>query len=167
MWTIETLVSQPGRDTFDCGEPELNEWLRLYARQSGRSGNTLTRVALDPDDGRIVGYYAQKSYQLEGEELARAFPASRRYPVPAALIARLARCRSVAGEEVGGLLLAHALRACIRVSSEIGVEVVVVHALSEGARQFYIRYGFTPFADHPLHLFMPIGTIRSLYGYRD
>jgi GNAT superfamily N-acetyltransferase len=164
VWNIETLASQTGRDTFDCGDAELNEWLQKYARQSGRAGNTLTRVALDPVDGRIVGYYAQKSYQLEGEELRRAFPGARRYPSPAVLIARLARCRSVAGEGVGELLLAHALRACSRVSGEVGVELVVVHALNERAYAFYSKYGFTPFADHPLHLFMPMKQVRRLYA---
>lgn len=164
VWQIETLAKQPGRDVFDCGVQEMNDWLRLTASQSGKKGTTLTRVALHPDDKRIVGYYTQKSYQLAGEDLERAFSDSRKYPVPAVLIARLAVCRSVQGHGLGGLLLAHALRACTRVSQEMGVEVVVVHALDEIARSFYIHYGFTPFADHPLHLLIPMRTVKRLYS---
>lgn len=163
VWQIETFAGQGGRDEFDSGESDLNEWLRRYASQSNKTGNTLVRVALHPDDGRIVGYYAQRTYQLDGTELKRAFPDSRKYPVPAVLIARLAVCRSVQGQKLGGILLAHALRACTRISTDVGVEVVVVHALHDRAREFYLHHGFTEFADHPLHLFIPMKVVRQLY----
>lgn len=163
-FTIESLAKQPGRDMFDCGEPDLDEWLHRYARQSDARNETLTRVALHPDDGRIVGYYALKSYHLVGAELEWAFGPRVRYPVPCILLARLARCQSVIGQGVGELLLAHALRTSARVSEEIGVQVVVVHAIGERAAAFYRRYGFTPFVDHPNHLLLPVKSVRRTFG---
>lgn len=162
---IETLSDQPGRDVFDCGDDDLNQWLRQYARQSDRKGVTLTRVALDEDDGRIVGYYATKAYQLEGAELRRALgEEAARYPVPCVLLARLARCESVRGAGVGELLLAHALRACTRVSLETGLQFVVVHAIDDRARMFYERYGFVQFVEHPNHLLMPMKKVRAAFA---
>jgi len=72
VWTIETLSLQPGREKFDCGQAEMNEWLSRYARRSDKNGQTLTRLALHPDDGRIV-YYAMKSSELRGDDLQSAF----------------------------------------------------------------------------------------------
>jgi hypothetical protein len=163
-YIIETLAKQPGRDLFDCGEADLNEWLRYYASQSDARGDTLTRVALEPNDGRIIGYYAQKAYQLQGDELKEALGDRAKYPVPAVLLARLARCRTVAGARVGELLLTHALRATVRVSSEIGVQAVVVHAIGSKAAAFYENYGFTRFVDHPNHLLIPTKTLKKTFS---
>jgi hypothetical protein len=46
-------------------------------------------------------------------------------------------------------------------SNVLGFEIVVVHAIDAGAVSFYARYGFTRFAEHPLHLFMPTKTLRA------
>ncbi|MGX5681689.1 GNAT family N-acetyltransferase [Schumannella luteola] len=165
---IETLSSQPGREDFDCGDPEMNQWLQRYARQSDRRHETLTRVALDPHDGRIIGYYATKAYQLEGASLLEALgDDASRYPVPCVLLARLARCLSVRGEGIGDILLAHALRACVRVAENTGVKFVIVHAIDDNAVRFYERNGFTRFVDHPQHLLMPMKHIRQLFTLPD
>lgn len=143
------------RSSFDCGTEELNRWLRTQASQQEKSGNTRTFLAVD--GSRVVGYYATTAYRLEPEEAAGAFGAGgRRYPVPAVLLARLAVDKSCQGEGLGARLLLHALGELLKVSHSVGFEVVVVHAVDEPAAAFYARFGFQPFADHPLHLFMPL-----------
>lgn len=163
MWRIETLAEQPGRDEFDCGDIEINEWLQLYARQSDRRNQTLTRVALHPDDGRIVGYYATKAYQLEGAELRAALGGRAKYPVPCMLIVKLGSCLSVRGEGVGELLLLHALRSSVSVSESMGLQFAVVHSKNERSTSFYAKYGFAQFVDHPNHLLIPTRTLRKLF----
>jgi GNAT superfamily N-acetyltransferase len=165
VWSIETLdTSAHDREPFDCGVDDLNDWLRKQANQSGKKGSTLTRVLVKEGEGRVFGYYAQTAYTLVGEELARAFASPQKYPVPCVLLARLACCKSVQGEGLGGLLLAHALRSCVRVSEEIGIQFVVVHAIDDSATRFYERFGFERFADHPNHLLISMKTVRKLYA---
>lgn len=165
MWGIETLdASRHDRSRFDCGVDEMNDWLQRVANQAAKKGNSLTRVLVDGEDPRILGYYSQTAYQLVGEELALAFSGRQRYPVPCVLLARLARCLSVRGQGVGELLMVHALRSCVRVSEEIGIEFVVVHALDENAARFYEGFGFERFADHPSHLLIPLKTIRKAFA---
>jgi RimJ/RimL family protein N-acetyltransferase len=48
------------------------------------------------------------------------------------------------------------------VADSVGIYAVTVHALNERARRFYQRYGFTPLEDDPLHLYLPMKTIRKL-----
>ena len=164
MWRIETLdTAKHDREPFDSGEPSLDEWLKLYANQSARRGNTLTRVLVQDDDPRVLGYYAQCAYSLVGEELALAFSGNQKYPIPCVLLARLARCRSVQGQGVGEVLLAHALRACLRVSEDAGLQFVVVDAINDKAVRFYEKNGFERFANHPEKLLIPLKTVRELF----
>lgn len=129
---------------WECAESELDYWLKHYASQSGRRGSILTRVLVDGDDPRVLGYYDQSAYRLDSDELSAVFDQDRkpRYPIPCVLIARFARCQSVRGEGAGELLLAHALRACTQVSESIGIEMVIVHAINDAAVKFYERFGF-------------------------
>ncbi|WP_125100773.1 GNAT family N-acetyltransferase [Leucobacter chromiireducens] len=166
MWQIETLAKKHDRSPFGCGEDDLDTWLKTQASQSGRSNNTLTRVLVDGDDPRVLGYYSQSSYRLVGDELGAVFGDGRRprYPIPCVLLARLARCNSVAGRGAGEVLLGHALRACTRVSREIGIEMVVVHALHERAALFYERFGFVRFVDDDLSLMLPTKTLQDAFS---
>jgi N-acetylglutamate synthase-like GNAT family acetyltransferase len=44
----------------------------------------------------------------------------------------------------------------------MGIYAVEVYALNESAKQFYLKYGFTPLEDDPLHLYLPMKKIRKL-----
>jgi GNAT superfamily N-acetyltransferase len=160
MLSIEKLDGHD-RSGFSCGVEELDEWLRSQATQQQRKNNAVTYVALHPDDNRVVGYYSSLTYRLDLDEAAAAYGVGkRRYPVPAVLLARLAVCQSFQGNRLGEALLVHAMHNASEVADRVGVEVLVVHAINKDAAAFYGRYGFTQFADHDLHLFMPTKTIR-------
>lgn len=157
---IIKFVKSFDRDRFDCGKPELNEWLRTQSGQQERLNNTRTFLAIDDDE--IVGYYATATYRLELDEVATAYGAGkRRYPVPAVLLARLAVDGRRQGQGVGARLLVHALTEIARASESVGFEVVVVHAIDQEAVTFYARYGFQQFADEPLHLFITTKALRA------
>jgi len=165
MWRIETLAGKHDRSQFDCGEEDLNTWLRQHASQSDKRHATLTRVLTGEGDDVVRGYYSQCSYRLDGLELEALYGADDkpRYAIPSVLLARLARCESVRGEGVGEILLAHALRACTEVSERVGLQMVVVHAINERAAEFYETYGFVRFVDHPNSLMMPVKTLKAEY----
>jgi GNAT superfamily N-acetyltransferase len=157
---ILKFVKSFDRSHFDCGKPELNEWLYAQAGQQERADNTRTFLAIEGDE--IVGYYATTTYRLELDDLAKAFGAGkRRYPVPAVLLARLAVDRRSQGHGVGARLLVHALTEIARASESVGFEVVVVHAIDHEAVTFYARYGFQQFVDEPLNLFITTKALRA------
>ena len=68
------------------------------------------------------------------------------------------------GRGVGTQLLIAALLRIAALSSEIGFEVVVVHALSHDASVFYRRAGFIAAQDQPLHLYLPVRDLRRTFG---
>lgn len=149
------------REAFDCGVPELNEYLKKYARQNDRRGIAKTFVAIPEDESRdVVGYYSISMTEIKRESLPensrRGLP---RYPLPGMRLGKLAVDQSIQGRGVGGELLMESFRKAVRFSSEVGIFAVTVDAKNQSAKQFYLKYGFIPLEDDELSLFIPINTI--------
>jgi GNAT superfamily N-acetyltransferase len=116
-------------------------------------------------DGAIGGYYTLSSAALRlhalPEDVAKRLP---RYPkVPATLIGRLAIDRHYYGQGWGSFLLLDALYRCAR--SE--VFAVIVDALDDEARAFYIHHSFLPLPDSPHRLFRRMSDIAALFEVSD
>lgn len=160
---IVRYVKNFDRTQFDCGKPELNQWLQTQASQQEKANNTRTFLAIEHDE--IVGYYATTTYRLELDEAATMYGVGkRRYPVPAVLLARLAVDVRAQGSGLGARLLIHALREISNASQSVGFEVVVVHAIDADAVTFYARFGFRRYEEHPLHLYMPVKDLVATVG---
>lgn len=153
-----------GREDFDCGVPELNEYLKKYARQNDRRGISKTFVAIPQgENSEVAGYYSVSMAEIKRESLPenyrRGLP---RYQVPAMRLGRFAVSLSMQGRGLGKRLLINCFEKAINLSSEVGIFAVIVDAKNEGVKQFYLKYGFLPFVDNELSLFIPISTIIQL-----
>lgn len=158
-YLVEPLTSDHDRSSFDCGEVSLNVFLKQFARQNDSRGLGRTYVATLPGKTHILGYYTLASGSIAVEHLAEKLP---RYPVPVAHLGRLAVDLSARGDGLGGLLLIDALRRVIRVAEQLGIYAVEVYALTDAARNFYLRHGFTELLDDRMHLYLSIKNIRKL-----
>ena len=124
-------------------------------------------VLLDQNGG-ILGYYTLSSYSVRLGELtettAKKLP---RYPLlPATLLGRLAISSSCRGRNLGRFLLMDALHRSWRNTSEVASVGVVVEALDEIARAFYLHHEFTSLRDHPDRLFLAMATIEKAFKPR-
>ncbi len=140
-------------DTFDCGEPVLNEWLRKRALGNQASGASRTFVVADAS-GQVMGYYALAAGAVAHEAATGAVRRNMPDPVPVLVIGRLAVDRRAQGMQLGGALLRDAVQRALGVSADAGVRALLVHALSEPARKFYLHYGFQASALHPMTLML-------------
>lgn len=148
--------------TFRSGADELDDWLRRYGWINHQSGNT--RVFVATRGTRVVGYYALAT---AGVEKAEAPDALTKGGVPAQitclLLARLAVDESERNRGLGRGLLVDAIRRAVRVSDEVGVRALLIHARDDKARSFYEHHGeFAPSPTDPLHLFMHLKHARRL-----
>ena len=159
---IERLAAGHDREAFDCGEASLNEYLRQLARQKADRDLGVTFV-LVPGRGsaQVLGYYTLVAGTVAGEVVPETSLEGQR-TVPVVRLARLAVDRRSQGQGLGELLLFHALHRVQAVAETVGAHAVVVDALNEGARRFYLRYGFRTFLDDPLHLYLTLAAIRAL-----
>lgn len=158
---IELLGKSHDRAGFDCGEESLNAYLHFYARQNAAAGVGLTFVAVSPSAPTpILGYF---TLSMSRVERALVPPAQKvpPYLVPTLLLARLAISLDAQGIRLGEKLLYVVLTRALSLAGKAGLWAVEVEALHERAAGFYARYGFIPFSDSPLHLFLPIEIIQK------
>lgn len=162
-WEIQQLNRTHDRSVFDCGQPMLNEWLKIRAGQFDRKDLAKIFVATQSGSSVVGGYYAISNHHIAKELLppdhAKGLP---KIEIPAVLLGRLAVDRSVQGKGLGLLLLTDALRRISDMSEQVGIRAVEVDAIDEAARQFYCKFGFRKLLDDPSHLFMPIHEVRKL-----
>lgn len=163
MYIIEPISREHQRDAFSCGKPQLNTYLQRYARQNDEKNIAKTFVAVG-DENKVSGYYSLCTASIEFEELPeeirKQLPA---YPVPAALIAKLAVDESFRGQGLGAKLLIDALQRIMAASNEVAIKVVLVDALDDEARDFYLHYGFIMLPGQDYKLFLPIETVAQLF----
>ncbi len=154
---FRTLDRTLDRASFDCGIPELNEFLKREARQQQSHGFNVTFVLVNTDNPtKILGYYSVMSSNMEASlppKVAKKLP---KHPIPAARIGRLARDLSTKGQGIGEKLMVNALERIKRISTEIGIYCVIMDAKNDAAKSFYLKYGFIPFVDAPMSLFLPL-----------
>lgn len=156
---IERLKSAHDRESFDCGQPALNDYLKRFARQNDQKELGRTFVAINPGSVEILGYYTLSSGGVRFDIMPANLP---RYPVPVAHLGRLAVDLKHRGKRIGETLLIDALARAEHASEQLAIHAVEVVALDESARAFYLKYGFTPLLDDPLHLYLPMKAIRKL-----
>lgn len=160
---IEPLGSHHDRTAFSCGEPALDAYLQRQASQDIRRRVAQVFVAVGDAPGKIAGYYSLSAASFEKDELplalAKRLP---HYPVPAAVLGRLAIDREQQGRGLGETLLLDAIRRVVGASTTIAVYAIIVDAKNERAQTFYERYGFRAFASEPRRLFLPLETFEKL-----
>lgn len=127
-------------DGFDCGEPDLDDWLRRRALAKERSGASRTYVVCSGKT--VAGYYCLAAGCVVRGGMPRAMQRNLPEPVPVIVLGRLALAADWQGKGIGAALLRDAILRSIRVSRELGARALLVHAISESAREFYLGAGF-------------------------
>lgn len=150
---------------FDCGNELLNRWLTRYAGPSDRRDAARTFVITD-SQGAVRGYYTLVAGQLQhqGATAAVRKGQSPHFPIPIALLARLAVDAEHQGHGLGAALLRDALSRVEVASAQVAVHAVVVHAIDEQAAAFYRRFGFRALAPTPCTLMVTLSELRAA-GY--
>jgi ribosomal protein S18 acetylase RimI-like enzyme len=160
---IEPLGPHHDRTRFSCGEPALDAYLRRQASQDVRRRVAQVFVAVGNAPEEMAGYYSLSAASFEKHglppTLAKRLP---HYPVPAAVLGRLAIDRHHQGRGLGETLLLDAIRRVLRAGTTIAIYAIIVDAKNERAQAFYERYGFRPFPGVPRRLFLPLETFEKL-----
>ncbi len=148
--------------TFDCGEDALNRWLRHSAGQSQRRDAARTFVVIT-EQRRVIGYYTTVVGEIHYKQASPAVSRgmSKHFPIPIALVARLAVDIGFHGRGIGALLLRDALARVLAAAEQVAIRAVVVHAISSRAAAFYVRFGFKPLADEPRTLMITLDELRG------
>lgn len=156
----EPLGEHHDLDGFDCGVASLNDWLRRRARANQAAGASRSFVVAE-EGGRVVGYYALASGAITVAASAGRFRRNMPDPIPVAVLGRLAVDRAWHGQGLGRGLFRDAAMRVVAAAETIGIRGIVVHALSEEARAFYVALGFDASPHEPMTLMVTLGDVRA------
>lgn len=158
------LSEEHQSDSFDSGEPALNDWLRRRALANQASGASRTYVVLDGNV--VVAYYALAAGAIAEAGAPGRFRRNMPDPIPVVVLARLAVDRRYQRRGLGRALFRDAARRVAHAADTIGIRGMVVHALSEDARKFSIALGFDPCPAEAMTLVVTVRDIRATLGTR-
>lgn len=155
MLAAPTLLTEAHElDLFGCGISSLDDWLKRRARSNQVSGASRTYVVAD--GAQVVGYYCLASGGLDLADATSALRRNMPDPIPMAILGRLAIDRNWQGKGIGVALLQDAVMRTGQAAAIMGIRGILVHAISEEAKAFYERYGFTASPKHPMTLVMSL-----------
>ncbi len=162
-WHEEAIGKHHDRKNFDCGNPELNDFLQKYARQSHDHGGSKTFLAVRDDDSKqILGFYSLTPTSIDpGKVPAAVRKGLGQHEVPGFRLTRLGVDRPQQGKGMGGQLMLAAGRRCLRAASEVGGVVLAIDAKNDRVAEWYRTYGAIPLVDSPLSLVIPLATIAE------
>ena len=144
---------------FNCGIASLDDWLVKRALANEASGASRTFVVTDTD--RVVAYYALATGSAPLVDAPGKVRRNMPDPVPVMVLARLAVDQNYQGLGLGQALLKDALLRTVHAADLAGIRAVMVHAISEEAKAFYLRAGFVESPHHAMTLFLTLQEIRA------
>ncbi|HEY7031551.1 MAG TPA: GNAT family N-acetyltransferase [Thermomicrobiales bacterium] len=152
-------------EPFACGEPSLDAWLKRHARKNEASGASRTYVVCIGTV--IVGYYCLAAGAIDRDQAPKPMQRNMPDPIPVMVLGRLAVDRNHQDKGIGSALLRDAVLRVLQVADIAGVKAILVHAISEEARAYYLARGFLESPIQPMTLCLVLDTARqALAGQR-
>jgi GNAT superfamily N-acetyltransferase len=158
----EKLTPAHDLSQFACGEPALDDWLQRRALDNEERGASRTYVVCQ--GRRVAGYYALAvgavAHTTATGKIRRNMPD----PVPVMVIGRLAIDSAFQGQGIGAALLRDAVLRTVQAAEIAGIRAILVHAISERARQFYVGCGFAASPVDSMTLMISVAEAATILG---
>lgn len=160
---VENLEAKHLVAEFDCGSDAQTTWLRRHALQSQAGGMSRVFVVRRLSDDKVVGYYALTTGSvLNAEASTRLTAGAGGYDIPVVVLTRLGVDLSEQGQGLGRALVVDAFRRIDRITEDVGVRALLIHAEDVDARDFYLRLAaFEPSPIDDLQLVLLLKDLRK------
>nr|WP_294557278.1 GNAT family N-acetyltransferase [uncultured Rhodopila sp.] len=146
---------------FASGVASLDDWLKRRARGNQASGASRTFVVAE--GRRVVAYYAIASGGIGVDSALGRFRRNMPNPIPVVLLGRLAIDRLWQGRGLGRALFRDCAGRVMQAADTIGIRGIVVHAVSEEAKAFYLALGFDVSPLDPMMLMVTLGDVEAAF----
>ena len=148
-------------DDFCSGVKSLDNWLKFKARKNEKARASRTCV-LCTDNHDVIGYYALAAGSIASEMVPGKIRRNMPDPIPVMVLGRLAVDHRHQSNGFGDGLLKDAILRVLQASEIVGIKAIIVHALSERAKQYYIERSFIESPGNPMTLILPLRALQSL-----
>lgn len=158
---------------FRCGQHALDDYFARHAIPNDQAGigaaYVLEASADDIAQGvpAVLGFYTLSMAAVVSADITSAVSKKLpRYPMPVALVGRLAVDERARGRRLGEQLLIDALHRVVSAAEIVGCLGVIVDAKDSDAERFYLKYDFVALAasDWPRRMFLPIDVARLAFA---
>ena len=144
---------------FDCGQDSLNEWLQKRAIKNEASGASRTFVVCNGN--AVISYYSLAVGAVAQEEASGKVRRNMPEPIPVMILGRLAVDQQWQGKQIGVGMLKDAISRTLIAAEQAGIRALLVHALSEEAKRFYLQCGFHESPVNDLTLMITLDEARN------
>lgn len=160
------------RSGFRSGVHALDDYFARHALANDQMDVGRAYVLEASDEDLIAGmppvlaFYTLSMASLASSTLASVISARLpRYPMPVALIGRLAVDERIRGQRLGEQMLMDALKRVVEAARSVACLGVIVDAKDDAAERFYQRYDFVlvDSTNWPHRMFLPIQVMRLVF----
>jgi len=155
----EPLTAEHVLSGFDSGVASLDDWLTRRALPNQASGASRTFVVRAAQ--AVVAYCALTASAVAPDAVPGRFRRNMPDPIPVVVLARLAITRNHQSRGLGRALFQNAATRVIQAADIIGVRGLLVHAISEDAKAFYIGLGLDPSPIEPMTLMTTVADLKA------
>jgi GNAT superfamily N-acetyltransferase len=171
-YLTEPIVPADARAGFSCGKHALDDYFARHAVSNDAAGIGRAYVLRrgdgdDPTLPVVLGFYTLSMALAEAVAVSKLLKKKLpKFPMPVALIGRLAVDQRAQGRRLGEKLLLDALRRVVDAANIVGCTGTIVDAKDEDAARFYANYDFTTLTidGWPRRMFLPLGTARAAFA---
>ncbi|TAN87084.1 GNAT family N-acetyltransferase [Sodalinema sp.] len=154
----EKLNSSHDVERFNSGNRQLDDWLKRRAMKNEEGGASRTYVVCDRDV--VIAYYCLANGAVAQASATGRVRRNMPDPIPVMVIGRLAVDHHWQGKGIGRALLRDAILRTLQAAEIAGIRAILVHAISEDAKQFYEICGFTASPLDPMTLMVRVKDAR-------
>jgi GNAT superfamily N-acetyltransferase len=158
----EKLNSLHRIDSFDSGNSQLDDWLKQRARKNELEGASRTYVLCARE--LVIAYYCLANGAVAQTAAIGRVRRNMPDPIPVMVIGRLAVDCRWQGKGIGRALLRDAILRTLQASEIAGIRAILVNAISEDAKQFYEKCGFTASPIDPMILMVKVNDAIASLG---
>ena len=162
---ISPISTEDVASGFHCGVHPLDDYFARHALPNDRAGvNRCFVLRGGAGEARVLGFYTLSMAAVQADAVRSVVRARLpRYPLPVALIGRLAVHEEARRRGHGEVLLVDALRRVLAAAQNVGCMGVIVDSKDEAAERFYGKYGFGTLEEDgwPKRMFVTMATIQA------
>ena len=163
--SLPGLLSDEHRlDDFRCTSPELAKWLIDRARKNHREGASRCFVVCD-EQQNVIGYYALAAGAVSHELVPGSVRRNMPDPIPVAVLGRLAVHVDWMGQGIGKGLLKDAIQRVLQTAQQMGIRVLLCHAIDEDAKAFYSSHGFIESPVDPMIVMLNLTRLHEAFCF--
>ena len=109
----------------------------------------------------VIGFYCLAAGAIGHSEASSTMRRNRPDPIPVVVLGRLAIHKNHHQKGIGTALLNDAIRRAVQAAEIAGITALLVQAISEQARRFYLSRGFIESPVKPMTLCLMLATVNQ------